>query len=285
MPGAVAKSHNAAYYDAPMVAWEANHDTGAKVLLDGALLPRGQTAGHDLNAALDNIFAHPNMGPFLARQLIQHLVTSNPTPSYVERVARTFDDNGSGVRGDLKAVVTAVLLDPEARQGDDGEVANGAGHLREPVLLMNGLLRALGSTVAPTNGLPSLGSNMGQNVYLPPSVFNYYPPDYVIEDTDLNAPEFGILSPATAITRADFVNSLVYKKITGVTTTLTPWTQLAATPDQLLDRVNTVLFGGRMPADVRQSIRKAVLAQTSNNAKAQAALYLAASSALYQVAR
>jgi uncharacterized protein (DUF1800 family) len=283
-PGTVAKSHNPAYYDEPMVAWAANHDTSPKTLLNGFTIPGGQTAEKDLNDGLDNIFAYQNVAPFLARQLIQHLVTSSPTPSYVERVAGAFDHSDGG-RGDMKAVIKAVLLDPEARAGDSGDVANGAGHLREPAVYINGLLRAVGAAVTPANGLPSITSNMGQNVYLPQTVFNYFPPDYEIEGTDLNAPEFGILSPATAMTRADFVNSLVYKKITGVTVNLTPWAQLAATPAQLLDRVNTVLFAGGMPADVRQSIQRAVSAQTSNTTKAQAALYLAATSGLYQVVR
>ncbi len=284
-PGAVARAHNPPNFDGPMAPWAANHDTGEKVLMDGFTLPRGQTAQKDLDDALDNIFQHPNMGPFLARQLIQHLVTSNPAPSYVERVAQVFDDNGSGVRGDLQAVVRALLLDREARAGDEHEVDTGEGHLREPVVYIAGLLRTLGATVAQANNLPSNSTNMGQNVYLPASVFNYFPPDYLIEGTDLNAPEFGILSPATAMTRADFVNSLLYRRLNGVTINLAPWAELAATPDQLLDRVNTLLFGGAMPAEARQSIQRAVDAQTTNNAKAQAALYLAATSGLYQVAR
>ena len=98
----------------PMQLYEAFHDTGAKTLLNGTTLPPGQGGMQDLNAALDNIFNHPNVGPFIAVRLIQRLVTSNPSPGYVQRVAQTFDNNGSGVRGDLGAVVKAILLDDEA---------------------------------------------------------------------------------------------------------------------------------------------------------------------------
>ncbi|MCC7498668.1 MAG: DUF1800 domain-containing protein, partial [Bryobacterales bacterium] len=279
------RAHNPANFDAPMVAWEANHDTGQKILLDNFMVPRGQTAEQDLNSALDNIFQHPNMGPFLALRLIQHLVTSNPSPAYVERISRTFDDNGRGVRGDMAAVVRAILLDREARAGDEQEIADDEGHLREPVIYLLGLLRAFGAGVTAPNGLPAFCSNMGENVYLSPSVFNYFPPDYRIEESGLVAPEFGILSPATAMIRADLVNALVYGRISGVRFNLAPWVKMAAEPDQLLDQISLVLFGGAMPDPVRQSIRRAMDAQTGNTAKARAALYLAATAGVYQVAR
>src|SRR2546430_10537618 len=92
-------------------ATAANHDTGAKTLLRGVTLPAGQTADEDLDDGLDNIFQDPNVGPFIGRQLIQHLVTSHPSPDYIKRITRVFNDNGSGVRGDFKAVVEAILLD------------------------------------------------------------------------------------------------------------------------------------------------------------------------------
>ena len=99
---------------------------------------------------MQNIFNHPNVGPFICKQLIQHLVTSNPSPDYVGRVAAVFNNNGSGVRGDLKAVVTAILLDSEARRGDDpAQVQANDGHLKEPLLFMANLLRAMN---AHTNG-------------------------------------------------------------------------------------------------------------------------------------
>ena len=282
-PGTAQRPHNPPNWDAFMVAVERNHDTDPKVLLNGVTLPAGQTAEKDLNDALDIIFGHENVGPFVCRQLIQHLVESAPSPQYVQRVAQVFADNGKGVRGDMRSVVKAILLDPEARSGDDFVSETAAGHLQEPVLFMNGLLRALQANVTVPNALPSAGAGMGQNVYLPDTVFNYFPPGYMIQGTDLNAPEFGILSPSTAMTRADFVNALLYRKVGGVTVDLKPWAALAGDPDQLLNTVGDALYEGRMPVKVREAILPAVQAASTNLAKAQAALYLAATCNQYQV--
>ena len=181
-PGAVSASHNPAWFQGQMVPVQSNHDTSAKVLLDGATLPADQTAQQDLDGALQIILSHRNVAPFVSRQLIQHLVTSAPSPAYVARVASAFRVSG----GDMKTVIRAILLDPEARAGDDAirtarENANrlalrapdaeagrddpGFGHLREPALFINGLLRSLGAVVPPTNGLPSQSNILSQNVY------------------------------------------------------------------------------------------------------------------------
>ena len=282
-PGAAVKVHNPANWDAPMVAVEKNHDTLPKVLFNTANLPAGQTAETDLNQALDTIFSHDNVGPFVCRQLIQHLVESAPSPQYVERVAGVFADNGRGTRGDMAAVVKAILLDPEARSGDTFMSDTTLGHLQEPVLFINGLLRALQAKAAVPNALPQAGATMGQNVYLPDTVFNYFPPGYTIPGTNMNAPEFGILSPATEITRANFVNALLYRKIAGVTVDLSPWASLAGDPDRLLDAISNALYEGKMPANVRNAILPAVQAATTNLAKAQTAWYLAATCDQYQV--
>ena len=127
-------------YIDPMVANEATHDIVAKTLLGGAVLPARQTAAMDLNGAIDNIFNDSNVGPFIGKQLIQHLVTSNPSPAYVARVAAAFNGETNGVRGDMKTVIKAILLDPEAR-GDVKTDAN-YGHLRHPALFISALLRA-----------------------------------------------------------------------------------------------------------------------------------------------
>src|SRR5262249_18331525 len=160
------------YFVGQMVAYEWRHDTDPKVLF-GQTLPAGQTALEDLDQALDIIFNHPNVPPFVALRLIQHFVSSNPTPNYVERVARVFMDNGQGVRGDMFAVVKAVLLDPEARKGDDDIATQPrtGGHLREPFLYVTGMLRALQARVDFQNGLWTwYGTVMGEKVYFPPSV-------------------------------------------------------------------------------------------------------------------
>ena len=115
----------------------------AKTLLNGTTLPAGQTAEEDLAGALTNIFQHPNTPPFVCKQLIQHLVTSNPSPGYVSRVAAVFENDGNSVRGDMRAVLTAIFTDPEARAGDTAPLAN-EGHLREPILWMTAVMRGLG---------------------------------------------------------------------------------------------------------------------------------------------
>ena len=137
--------NNTPNYFAPMVAVESEHDTTAKTLLNGTTLPSGQTAAEDLAGALSNIFNHSNVGPFVCRQLIQHLVTSNPSPAYVSRISAVFADNGSGVRGDMQAVIRAILEDSEARAGDTDPTFDG-GHLREPILWITNFFRAVGFT-------------------------------------------------------------------------------------------------------------------------------------------
>jgi uncharacterized protein (DUF1800 family) len=187
MPGATLVKHNPAYFDGPMAPFETNHDEATKQLLTytgavgGGLLPANQTAEEDLEGALDNIFNHPNVPAFVSLRLIQHLVTSNPSPAYVQRVANVFINNGSGVRGDMTAVITAILTDPEARQNDDPTVAESAsfGHLQEPILYITGLLREFGATTDGSN-LTAQGTAMGQTALTPGSVFNFYAPTYVI---------------------------------------------------------------------------------------------------------
>lgn len=201
-------------YIDPMVLVPGNHDTTEKLLLRGVTLPAGRTGAQDLADALDNVFHDPNVGPFIGRQLIQMLVTSNPSPAYVARVTAAFDENGYGVRGDLKAVIRAVLLDPEAR--GTGPEAASFGRLREPSLWLIASLRAFGaksaSGAANADGyLNPRTSTLGQSVLRPPSVFSYFPPDYQAPGAGgLLGPEFGILTATTALGRANLVNTLVY---------------------------------------------------------------------------
>jgi uncharacterized protein (DUF1800 family) len=288
MPGTTSGTHNPPYFAAPMVAVNNNHDTGAKTLLDGRVLPAGanRTAQLDLTDALAAIFNHGNVAPFISRQLIQHLVTSNPSPAYVSRVVAAWRSSG----GELKAVVKATLLDPEARAGDNGKPNPGFGHLREPVLFINGLLRELNATVAANNILAGQGNNMGQYVYYPPSVFNYFSPGYRYlthipnqVPVSINAPEFQIDSTFTALARANFINSFVYGTITGVTLDLTPYLNL--TPAQLLDTLNQELMHGTLSAQAQAVILSAVNAQTTARTKVQTAIYLIASSSQYHVER
>jgi uncharacterized protein (DUF1800 family) len=129
-PGVTAKTNNPAYYMGQMFAVEAEHDTTSKSIVGGATVPAGQTAEQDLDSVLDTLMAQPTMAPFVSKQLIQHLVSSNPSPAYIQRVSKVFSNNGSGVAGDMKAVLTAILTDPEARAGDDPGSTTIRGRLR-----------------------------------------------------------------------------------------------------------------------------------------------------------
>ncbi|MFI5181695.1 MAG: DUF1800 family protein [Thermoanaerobaculia bacterium] len=300
IPPAKSLKHNPANFLAPMVLYrdaagkDTNHDKGAKVLLDypGAVsptLPAGGDGEVELNAALDNIFHHPNVGPFIGKQLIQHLVTSNPSPAYVARVTKIFDDDGSGVRGDLKAVVRAILLDPEAR----GVLKTDPdyGHLREPVLFITGLLRAFG---ARSDGiLANPASNMGQNLFYSPTVFSYYPHQYVVSGTSIQGPEMGIQSSLAAIDRVNLVNTLAFSQLhspapdPGTVLDLSPFKQIAGDPTALVGSLNHLLMHGSMPADMLATVMGAVAAIPATNPllRAQTAFYLIASSSQYQVAR
>jgi hypothetical protein len=271
---------------------DTNHDKGTKALLSypGAVdsaIPANEDGSVELAQALDNIFNHPNVGPFLGKQLIQHLVTSNPSPAYVARVSAAFDNNGGGVRGDMKAVVRAVLMDPEAR----GEVKTdpGYGHLREPVLFITGLLRAFGAT---SDGeLAAQANAMDQNLFNSPTVFSYYPHDYLIPGTTVQGPEFGIQSSSAAEARLNFVNSLT---TTGIRTTdggtaidLSSLVPYAATPASLASRLNEMLLHGTMSSAMASAVTTAVTAVPATNPllRVQTAVYLVAGSSQYQVQR
>lgn len=187
----------------PMQLYPAFHDTGGKQLLNGTVLPAGQGGNEDLNDALDNIFNHPNVGPFIATRLIERLVTSNPSPSYVQRVASAFNNNGSGVRGDLAAVVRAILLDPEARPESPMDLD---GKIKEPLIRLTQLWRAYGARSA-SGRMPFAGAYIffGQGPLQAPSVFNFFSPHYAppgeIRDSRLVAPELQIST--------EFQNTLV----------------------------------------------------------------------------
>ncbi len=207
-----------ANFDSPMVAVESAHDVAPKTLLNGTTLPANQTSVQDLTGALTNIFQHQNVGPFISKQLIQHLVASNPSPAYVARVAAVFADNGSGIRGDMQAVIRAILEDTEARAGDTDPTFNG-GHLREPLLYLANVLRGLDFTATdPTGYYGSLSNYSGalsEKPYGSGSVFNFFPPSYTIPGTSTNAPEFGLENTASAILRLTQANQVVYNQLTG----------------------------------------------------------------------
>ena len=244
----------------PMQAWENHHDRSAKQLLNGYVTPPNQTAATDLRLALDNIFNHPNVGPFIGKQLIQRFVTSNPSPAYVARVASVFNNNGQSVRGDLRAVISAILLDPEARS-----LANTGnptfGKLKEPILRYSALLRAFNGR--PASGrykqlayVDSIEYGIGQQVLLAPSVFNFFRPSYSppgpIATQRLVAPEFQILNTSTVVSTPNYLASgfifLRPEYSTSADDVLPQgYSALPNEPRLLLDHLNVLMLAGNMP--------------------------------------
>ncbi len=280
--------------DLPMGAVEDQHDTSAKALLNGTILPASQSARQDLDGALDNIFAHPNLPPFVCRQLIQYLVSSRPSPAYVARVVAVFVDNGLGVRGDMKAVITAILLDPEARAGDTDATDDG-GHLREPLLYGASVLRAIGFTPTPTD--PTVpwpytlllwqANTMGQFPMNAPSVFGFFPPGYVIPQTTLNAPEFGIENTASVAARMSFADLVASNSLWQLNLNLGASSPLgkasAQSPEALVDLLGTIFLHGEMPASMRSSLLSSLAPVTDPQERLQMALYLVITSAQYKI--
>jgi uncharacterized protein (DUF1800 family) len=288
-PGKTAQPHNPDYYGGPMVPVESLHDTGSKMFL-GQTIPAGQSAEQDLAAALGIIFNHPNVGPFVAKQMIEHLVTSNPSPQYVQRVAQafntgTFNSYGSGKRGDMQALIAAILLDPEARRGDNPATASvGDGKLREPVAMIACMARAFHAQTD-AGGFAQSGDAMEQNVFYPATVFNFFPPVNPIAGTSLNGPEFAIFDTASSLARVNFINDVVYGAM-GANTQLdfSPVVN-AGTPDQMVAWLDTLFMHGTTPSQMKSIILTAVGAvdPTDTTGQAKAAMYLYLSSSMYQV--
>ena len=249
----------------PMQLYPGFHDTGEKIVLNGTIIPAGQTGQQDLTAALDNVFNHPNVGPFIAIRLIQRLVNSNPSPGYVQRVATVFNDNGAGIRGDLGAVVKAILLDDEARPEMAMEID---GKVKEPLLRLTQLWRAYDATSA-TGRYPIAFAQFffGQGPLQAPSVFNFFSPFYAppgeIRDSSLVAPELGIATEYqnTLVTNYMFYQALA---LTSEATDLQPddvyiiiddEMAIAADTDALVDMVADKLLAGRISQTLSDEIK------------------------------
>ncbi len=302
--GAPARFPNAPNYTMPLVPLDSAHDGAAKTLLGTTTLPAGQTAQADLTGALQNIFNHANTGPFVCKQLIQHLVASQPSGAYVARVAAVFADNGKGVRGDMKAVITAILTDAEARASDNNPSFDG-GHLREAMLYMTGVLRGLGYTNndaeagndvvanASYNSLGNYTQPLGQRPYTSPSVFNFFAPEYVIPGTATNAPEFGQENTATAVLRLTLADQLVGNRIGGFTDDLSKTSALGLMASKtgnalidsgnLVDALGTIFLHGQMPTTMRTAIVNHVAGLTDPAQRVRVATYLVITSSEYKI--
>jgi uncharacterized protein (DUF1800 family) len=284
-PGATPKANNPAYYSGQMTPVETNHDMTSKVIIGGTTLVQNQTAEQDLEAILDALMAQPTMAPFISRQLIQHLVTSNPSPAYVQRVADVFKDNGSGIKGDMRAVITAILTAPEARSGDDPSLPGyaGFGHLREPVMFLTDILRAFNAQLTPASVIYNFANQLGQNLFFPPTVFSYFSPLYTLED-GTPAPEFQLYSTQTAATRANIVNTVIYGTLDKNTKLdYSEFLPYAYNVAMLVDHIGYVFTHHSMSPALQQAATNAATAATTPLAKVQAALYVVLTSGEYQV--
>lgn len=262
-------------------------------------------ADNSLSQTLDNVFNHPTLGPYVSKVLIQHLVTSDPTPAYVSRVAGVFNNNGFGVRGDMRAVVKAILLDPEAR--GDVKTDPNYGKLREPYQFATNMLRHFNVRSADGLGL-SDGvffqrgefTGMNQIPFRSPTVFNYYPPDYVVPNSSLLGPEFALMTTGTSISRANFINQMTFgnppipvsnpDRPFGTSLDFSDLQALAAadtTGNQLVDELNRRMMHSTMSAQMKSTILTAVtaIASTDPLQRAKQAVYLVATSSQYQVQR
>ncbi len=275
-------------YRVPMEAVEAYHDTGSKVFL-GERFPAGQSARQDLEQALDVLLRHSNLAPFVSRQLIQQLVTSNPSPAYVRDVAAVFSAGGTAAAGDLAAVVRAILTHPQAVG-----TPSSSGKLAEPVLFVTSIVRALNAAVTDHPFMSEKTEEMGQKVFYPPSVFSYFSPGYRVRGTGtaggppIGGPEFQILTSVTALVRANFAGALVGGRYGGdVAIDYTPFTSRARDAAALVDYCNLLFMGGRMSPQERAEIIRAVRATSIESVmeRARTALYLTLVIAQSQVDR
>jgi uncharacterized protein (DUF1800 family) len=274
-------------YRDPMMAFPNHHDTGAKTILNGVTLPAGQTQAQDLKDCLDTIFNHPNVGPFIARRLIQHLVTSNPSPAYISRVAAVFNNSGGrSVRGDMQAVIRAILLDPEARTTSTATSSNSFGHEREPLVRLANVYRAFNASAASGNFIVNNANFIfGQTPLYAPSVFNFFSPFYSqigsIQSAGLVSPEFQITTDTTVITSANKIRSAVYQQPSSsnpdaIVLDLSAQTALASNPAALVDSLNDLLMSGEMSSEMRNIVINAVSQIPAANTleRAQTAVHL-----------
>ncbi|MDX1934447.1 MAG: DUF1800 domain-containing protein [Capsulimonadales bacterium] len=315
-PGKTFNGFQPENFNAPMALWAPLHDVGEKRLLRGWVLPAIQPgiptntnntalilyASNELNYAIDSIFNHPNIAPFVATRLIQHLVTASPTPAYVDRVAAAFENNGAGVRGDMKTVIRAVLLDSEARGTAVAQATPGYGHWRSGVLFITSLLRQLDAQ-GDLAGMDAWSTDLKQRVFAPPSVFSYYSPFTTLPVSNGSttvsypAPETGTMTTESLILRINFVNALLFGTIssdlsgyTGVTGLNIPdYLAVALNTNSLVDLIAVRLMHNDITSELRTRIATAVDAipatEANRTKRARTALYLAACSQEYQFIR
>lgn len=278
-PGAPYRSMNNVYMVGLMEARPGNHDRAAKTIFS-TTIPANQTVTEDMEDVIDIIFAHSNLPPFVATRLIRALVTSNPKPEYVARVAAVFADNGQGVRGDLRAVITAILTDPDAELPADTD-----GRLMDPVQNVIGFGRAMDAQFGDANQFQYILGNLGQHLLTPASVFSFYSPMAPLPGGQgLFGPEFMIYPPALAIHRANFIYSILTGQLTSaIKVNLAPYVALASNPQALVSLVDQKLLHGQMSPDLRAILVTSAGQVSDPTQRAIGAIYLAAISSEFLV--
>jgi uncharacterized protein (DUF1800 family) len=285
-----------AYYLAPMKLSQNNHDIGQKSILNNVVLPPGQSGLDDLGVTMNTIVNHPAIAPFFSRQLIQHLVTSNPSKGYVARVSKVFENDGTGVRGNLRAVVKAILLDVEARRDPDGDP--NFGRALDPALFITQYVRGMGAT-GQGYGLAERSATLEQQVFGANTVFNFYQPDFQVPGTTILGPPLQVYTESNAVRRSNLVNQFIYQTTalpnyapSGSTTVsftaaMAPYIASAGNPGGMVDLMADRLMPGRMSPSTRQVIVNAVTATPANDPtnRARTALYLIATSPAFNVNR
>ncbi|MEM9916737.1 MAG: DUF1800 family protein [Bacteroidota bacterium] len=271
----------------PMKMYEEWHESGPKVLLNGQTVPAGQTGLQDFNDAMDNLHNHPNIGPFIGKALIQFLVSANPSPAYIGRVTNSFNNNGAGVRGDLQAVIKAILLDPEAR--DCNALANPtAGKLREPIVRYSHVLQAF-HAYRPifTTDMENWYSATGQVPMYSSSVFNFYQPEFQpngpVANQGLFAPVFQIHNSSTSVGFINEVDNwtfsnepMIFLDDAGADTLLDLSTELAIadSPTELVDHLDLLLAAGQLSTHAKTTIIQAVSQLSAPEDRVRMAVYL-----------
>jgi Protein of unknown function (DUF1800) len=301
---------NCTFYGGDMVPVASYHDTAARTLLSGVTVAANTAAPAALEAVLDSLMGHPNIAPFIGRQLIQHLVGSNPSPAYVARVAAAFNSGiyqpagfsghfGVGAKGDLAATVAAVLLDTEAR---GATVTRNAGKLREPAQMFAGVLRALNGKTDGDALSWWWGDTLREHMFRPPSVFNFYAPDYPVPGTSLVGPTFGIHNASAALDRLNYLAYLIdwggstpsadIPNAIGTSVNLSAFLTDAADAGKLVDRLSMLALGQALPTVPRAKVVDAVAWWTASTdptnwktSRVKAAAYLVFASPNYQVLR
>ena len=286
-----------------MTCIESAHDVTAKILVGGSPLPAGQACADDVADGLDLLFAHPNVAPFIARQLIQRFTTSSPSPAYIQRVAQKFMNNGFGERGDLSAVIRQILLDPDAR---NAPTAN-SGKPREPLLKLTALWRAWNAQMPAADaygniamGMTSPSGTYGQRPLGADTVFNFFEPDYqqpgAIANAGLFSPEFQTLNESTIVSTANSLYTYGFSSYVGMSSPpanrplldIAPLTALGSNYAAMVDEANRRMLYGTMSAGMRTSLINAVTFMDGNvsvSERARSIIYLVAISPEFAVQR